>query len=159
MRERVLIAAKELGLEIKVTTLPSPTRTVGEAASAVGCPDRQIAKSIVFVADGDPVLCIASGAHQVDPDRVCEEFDAADARQATPDEVRVATGCPVGGVAPFGHGLPVLLDADLLGERRVYASGGDCNTLIEIDPRQLADRTGARVAPIGAERRSSAPAT
>ena len=154
----MLIAARKLGLEVRVVTFATPTRTVAEAASAVGCPDRQIAKSIVFVADGEPVLCVASSAHPVDPERVCEALDCAEARQATPGEVRVATTCPVGGVAPVGHDLPVLVDADLLGERRVYASGGDCNTLLELDPHELVRRTGAKVAPVGAPRPSRAPA-
>ena len=30
------------------------TRTVADAATAVGCDEAEIAKSIVFVADGDP---------------------------------------------------------------------------------------------------------
>ena len=33
---------------------------------AVGCQEAEIAKSIVFVADGDPVVCVASGRHRID---------------------------------------------------------------------------------------------
>ncbi len=86
--------ARELGLDVEVTTLDRPTRTVQEAASAVGCQDGEIAKSLVFVCDGDPVLVVASGAHRVDMDKVADILDCAEVRQATPDEVRVATGFP-----------------------------------------------------------------
>jgi prolyl-tRNA editing enzyme YbaK/EbsC (Cys-tRNA(Pro) deacylase) len=138
MREKVVRAARGLGLEVSVTTLDAPTRTAREAAGAVGCPERQIAKSIVFVADGEPVVCVASGAHRVDTDRLCEALDCAEVRQASPDEVRAATGYPVGGVPPFGHELPVVLDSALLDEARVYAAGGDGNTLFEVEPHRLA---------------------
>ena len=150
MREKVIQAAKELGLDVDVTTLEAPTRTVPEAAAAVGCEAAEIAKSIVFVADGEPVLAIASGAHRVDAGKLCEALDCAEVRQAAPDEVRAATGFPVGGVPPFGHALPVVLDEGLLAHGRVWAAGGDGNTLFEVDPRKLADCVGARIAAIAA---------
>jgi len=65
MNERVLMAARELGLKVDMTKFERPTRTVNEAAEAVGCQPAQIAKSIVFVADGDPLVVIASGAHRM----------------------------------------------------------------------------------------------
>ena len=151
MRDRVVQAARQRGLDVRITTLDAPTRTVGEAAAAVGCRPSEIAKSIVFVVDGDPVVCVASGAHRVDPAKVCMATDCAEARQASPDEVRAATGFPVGGVAPLGHDLPTILDEALLDHQRVWAAGGDGCSLFEVDPRVLAERTGARVAPIGAD--------
>ncbi len=151
MREKVVTAARGLGLDVSVTTLSEPTRTVSQAASAVGCTDCRIAKSIVFIADGEPVVCVTSGSHRVDVDRLCEAIDCADARPATPDEVRAATGFAVGGVPPFGHDLPVVFDAALLDEETIYAAGGDGNTLFEVDPRRLADCTHARVTPLGSD--------
>ena len=150
MREKVIQAAKELGLEVDVTTLDEPTRTVPEAAAAVGCQAAEIAKSIVFVADGEPIVAVASGAHRVDTEKLCLALDCAEIRQAAADEVRAATGFPVGGVPPFGHALPVVLDEELLRHDRVWAAGGDGNTLFEVDPRKLADCVDARIASIAA---------
>jgi prolyl-tRNA editing enzyme YbaK/EbsC (Cys-tRNA(Pro) deacylase) len=53
-------------------------------------------------------------------------------------------------VPPFSHGLPVVIDQALLDEGRVWAAGGDGNTVFEVDARQLAACTHALVAPIGA---------
>ncbi len=78
----------------------------------------------MFVADGDPVLCIASGSHRVDPGRLADALDVAEVRQASPDEVRAATGFSVGGVPPFGHDLPVVFDESLLDHERVCAAAG-----------------------------------
>ena len=149
MREKVNAKAKELGLDVNVTTLDRPTRTVQEAAKAVGCEPAEIAKSLVFVADGEPVLVVASGAHRVDMDKVADVIDAAEIRQASPDEVRTATGFSVGGVAPFGHDLPVVLDETLLAHTQIWAAGGDGNTLFCVEPRKLADCIDARVADVG----------
>jgi prolyl-tRNA editing enzyme YbaK/EbsC (Cys-tRNA(Pro) deacylase) len=148
MRDKVVHSARELGLDVDVRRLETSTATVEEAARAVGCARAQIAKSLVFVADGDPVLCIASGEHRVNLDRLCEALDCAESRQASPDEVRAATGFAVGGVPPFGHGLPVVLDESLLEHDLVWAAGGDGHSLFAVDPRRLADCVSATVAPV-----------
>jgi prolyl-tRNA editing enzyme YbaK/EbsC (Cys-tRNA(Pro) deacylase) len=150
MRDKVIDAARKLGLEVDVRRLEDSTATSRDAAAAVGCVEAQIAKSLVFVADGDPVLVITSGAHRVDPDRLCEALDCAEVRQATPDEVRAATGFGVGGVPPFGHGLPVVLDETLLDHDLVWAAGGDGHSVFAISPQRLAECTEARVAPVAA---------
>jgi prolyl-tRNA editing enzyme YbaK/EbsC (Cys-tRNA(Pro) deacylase) len=149
VREKVVKRAAELGLPVDVRRLDRPTRTVQEAARAVGCLDAQIAKSIVFVADGDPVIVIVSGEHRIDEGKLADLLDVAEVRQASGDEVRAATGFSPGGVAPFAHGLPVVLDEALLRHDRVYAAGGDGNSLFEVDPQALVSCTNARVAPIG----------
>jgi len=148
MRQRVIDTARELGLEVHVRRLPEATATVADAARAVGCEEAEIAKSLVFVADGDPVLCIASGSHRVNLGLLADAFDVAEVRQATPDEVRAATGFSVGGVPPFGHDLPVVFDESLLKHERVYAAGGDGHSLFEVDPRRLLECTGAVVAAV-----------
>ena len=151
MREKVLSAARDLGLDIDVRRLDGSTATVRDAATALGCEEARVAKSLVFVADGDPVICIASGAHRVDVEKLCQALDCAEARQAGADEVRAATGFAVGGVPPFGHGLPVVLDETLLEHETVWAAGGDGRSLFEIDPSRLVDCTGATVAPVAAD--------
>jgi len=145
VRERVIETARELGLEVDVKTLDTPTRTVAEAAEAVGTDPSHIAKSLVFVADGEPLVVVASGGHRVDPDLLAVACDCAEVRQASADEVQAATGFKVGGVPPFGHGLPVMVDASLLEHDVVYAAGGDGNTLFKVDPRKLVEATKARV--------------
>jgi prolyl-tRNA editing enzyme YbaK/EbsC (Cys-tRNA(Pro) deacylase) len=149
VREKVRDAARELGLDLTVRSLEQSTRTVREAATAVGCDEAMIAKSIVFVCDGDPVVCVTSGAHRIDEERVALALDCAAARAATPDEVRAATGYPVGGVPPFAHGLPILFDEALLHHERIWAAGGDVNSLFEVDPRDLIQCVSAEVVPLG----------
>jgi prolyl-tRNA editing enzyme YbaK/EbsC (Cys-tRNA(Pro) deacylase) len=149
VKAKVTESARELGLELSVQRLESSTRTVTDAAHAVGCEEAEIAKSIVFIADGEPVVCIASGEHLIDTDKLADALDVAEVRQAGADEVRAATGFAIGGVPPFGHGLPVVFDAALLRYERVWAAAGDPHSLFCENPHKLADCTGATVADIG----------
>jgi prolyl-tRNA editing enzyme YbaK/EbsC (Cys-tRNA(Pro) deacylase) len=150
MRDRLADSARDLGIELKVQRLADTTRTVKDAAVAVGADEAEIAKSIVFVADGDPVVCVASGRHRIDTDKLAEALDVAEVRQATAQEVRAATGFAIGGVPPFGHDLPVIFDEELLRHERVWAAGGDPHTLFAVDPRELSESIHARVLAVGA---------
>ena len=150
MRDRLAECARDLGLDVRVQRLEASTRTVRDAAEAVGCSEAEIAKSIVFVADGDPVLCVASGRHRIDTDKLADALDVAEVRQAAPDEVRAATGFAIGGVPPFGHDVPVLFDESLLDHERVWAAAGDPHSLFCVNPRELAECISARVVAVGA---------
>ena len=149
MRDRLAECARELGIRVQVQRLEGSTRTVADAAVAVGCEEAEIAKSIVFVADGEPVVCVASGQHRVDTEKVADALDVAEVRQAAAEEVRAATGFAIGGVPPFGHDLPVLFDEELLRHSRVWAAAGDPNSLFEVDPRELASCNRARIVALG----------
>jgi prolyl-tRNA editing enzyme YbaK/EbsC (Cys-tRNA(Pro) deacylase) len=149
MRSKVKEAARELGLAVELKTLDDSTATVAQAAGALGVQEGQIAKSIVFVMDGEPVVVVASGRHRIDRNKVCDALDCAEGRIASSDEVRAATGFAIGGVPPIGHGLPVVFDAALMDYEVIYAAGGDGNTLFEVAPRELAGCLHALVAPVG----------
>jgi prolyl-tRNA editing enzyme YbaK/EbsC (Cys-tRNA(Pro) deacylase) len=149
VRDRVADCARELGLRVQVQRLAASARTVKDAALAVGCEEAEIAKSIVFVADGDPIVCVASGRHRIDTERLADVLDVAEVRQAAPDEVRAATGYAVGGVPPFGHDVPILFDEALLRHERIWAAAGDPHSVFEVDPHELARCVGARVVAVG----------
>jgi prolyl-tRNA editing enzyme YbaK/EbsC (Cys-tRNA(Pro) deacylase) len=149
VRDHLADCARDLGIEVRPQRLNDSTRTVKDAAAAVGCDEAEIAKSIVFVADGDPVVCVASGRHRIDTEKLAELLDVAEVRQAKADEVRAATGFAIGGVPPFGHDLPVLFDEELLNHERVWAAAGDPHSLFEVDPRELASCIRARIVELG----------
>jgi prolyl-tRNA editing enzyme YbaK/EbsC (Cys-tRNA(Pro) deacylase) len=146
MRDKVVQGARELGLEPDVRRLDAAPGSVEEAARAVGCDADEVAGSALFVCDGEPVVCVVSGERRVDPDKLAEARDCAEVREAGPDEVRAATGCPVGAVPPVGDGLPVVVEAALLRRRRIWLPAGDPQSYIGLDPNELVDRVGAEVA-------------
>jgi prolyl-tRNA editing enzyme YbaK/EbsC (Cys-tRNA(Pro) deacylase) len=148
MRSKVIDSARDLGLDVNVARLPDMRASVADAAAAVGCGSARIASCVVFVADGDPVVCIASADCAVDTELVADALDVAEVRPASGGETRAATGFPIAGVPPLGHGLPVVVDVALLAHATVWTAGGDGHTLVELEPRRLASCTAATVAAI-----------
>ncbi len=110
----------------RVRLLPEAVHTAPAAAAALGVEVAQIANSLIFDADGEPLLVLTSGAHRVDTAKVAAVLGAARVRRAAPDFVREHTGQAIGGVAPVGHPKPVrtLVDADLARYDEIWAAGG-----------------------------------
>ncbi|HVF04842.1 MAG TPA: YbaK/EbsC family protein [Frankiaceae bacterium] len=144
---RVLNALAAAGVEAEIVEIPEGTPTAAAAAAALGVEVGRIANSLVFTADGEPLLVMTSGAHRVDTAVVGARLGAT-VRRADPETVRAATGFPIGGVAPVGFPAPVrvLVDEDLLGYGTVWAAGGTPHTLFEITPADLVRATGGEVA-------------
>jgi prolyl-tRNA editing enzyme YbaK/EbsC (Cys-tRNA(Pro) deacylase) len=100
--------------------------TAVAAAAALGVQVGQIANSLIFTADDEPLLVLTSGAHRVDTAKVAALVGTASVKRATADFVRQHTGQPIGGVAPIGHPKPVrtLVDVALAGHAEIWAAGG-----------------------------------
>ena len=141
---RFLEAARALEHPVEVRRFPEGTKTAEDAARAIGCQVGQIVKSLVFVADGEPVLALTSGANRVDTGRLAQLADAKTVRRADPEEARSATGFAVGGTPPFGHPtrLRTFLDRDLLGHEEVWAAAGTPDSVFRTSPSEL--QTSAR---------------
>jgi len=147
--ERFAASASELGIEVSVRSYPEGTRTAIDAAAAVGCDVDQIVKSLVLMADDQPVLVLCSGANRVDMAKVGAEF-GGEVRMANADEVRAATGFAIGGAPPFGHPapLPTLVDPHLLTFDEVWAAAGRPDSVFPLTPGDLMAGSGARPADI-----------
>ena len=112
--------------EGQVIMLPDAVTTAAAAAAALGVEVGQIANSLIFNADGGPLLVLTSGAHRVDTAKVAELLGMESIKRATPEFVREHTGQPIGGVAPLGHPKPVptLVDVALGAFPVIWAAGG-----------------------------------
>jgi Cys-tRNA(Pro) deacylase len=137
--ERVAESLRVSAIEARVEEFSQPTGTAAEAASAVGCEPAQIVKTVVFVCDGNAVLALVPGDRRADPAKVARAAGRAEARVATADEVRAATGFEPGGVAPFGSRtpLPVFLERSLLAHELVWIGAGSPRHVAVIGPRDL----------------------
>lgn len=125
--------------------LPDSVHTAALAAEALGCPVGAIANSLLFDADGDPVLVLTSGAHRVDTTRVAAAIGVGGLARATPDFVRTHTGQAIGGVSPFGHPVPVptYVDPWLRGHDVVWAAAGHPAAVFSTEYDELVALTGA----------------
>jgi len=132
--------------------LDDSARTAAEAADALGIEVGQIASSLIFLADGDPVLVVASGGHRVDTMELAAVLEVNEIAKASADEVRKATGFAIGGVAPVGHPRPLRTIVDIALSRfdEVWAAGGHPHYVFPTSYDELLRITAGEAAEIGA---------
>lgn len=140
----------QLGAAGEVRELAEPAPTAVSAAEQVGCEVGAIANSLIFDADGQPLLILTSGAHRVDPAFVAARLGYAAVKRADPDFVRAATGQTIGGVAPVGHPKPIrtLVDSWLDRHDVVWAAGGHKNAVFPTSYAELLKLTGGEPAEV-----------
>jgi prolyl-tRNA editing enzyme YbaK/EbsC (Cys-tRNA(Pro) deacylase) len=146
--ERFTEAAQRLGVDPQIRRFPEGTKTAADAAQAIGCDVAQIVKSLVFMADGHAVIAFTSGANRVDPSKLARVAGASEARRASPEEARAATGFAVGGTPPFGHPDPMTayLDPALLAFQEIWAAAGTPDSVFPLSPSELQRAAGAQTA-------------
>jgi prolyl-tRNA editing enzyme YbaK/EbsC (Cys-tRNA(Pro) deacylase) len=149
---RVQEALAAAGSSARVEVLGESTRTANDAARAVGCPLGAIVKSLLFLAEGQPVLVLASGDRQVDTARLAGLLGIGrkKLKMADVEAVRRHTSYAVGGVPPLSHPqrLPTYVDSELARFDKVYAAAGSANAVFAIDREELVRMVGGRLADI-----------
>jgi prolyl-tRNA editing enzyme YbaK/EbsC (Cys-tRNA(Pro) deacylase) len=157
--ERVRAALIEQGVGDVIVHLPDSARTAQMAADAISKHFRidvsvgAIVKSLIFLADAQPVLALIAGDRRGSRNKLKVTLDAAQVQIADAESVRAATGYAIGGVPPLAHAtpLPVLIDQSLGRFETVYASAGHPHTIFPIAFAQLVAVTQGRVVDIADE--------
>jgi prolyl-tRNA editing enzyme YbaK/EbsC (Cys-tRNA(Pro) deacylase) len=149
--ERVAAALRAAGAQGQVRRLDASARTAQQAADQLGCDVGAIANSLVFDADGAPLLILTSGAHRVEPARVAAGHGLRRLGRADPDFVRAHTGFPIGGVAPVGHPEPLrtLVDVALKQYDEIWAAAGHPHSVFPTTFEELVRITGGVPAEVG----------
>ncbi|MFT4260418.1 YbaK/EbsC family protein [Microbacterium sp.] len=137
----------DAGIETAVRVLPDSARTAAGAAAAIGCDVAAIANSLVFLADGEPILVMTSGGHRVDLAAVAAHIGADEVVMAPASVVREATGQAIGGVAPAGHParLRTYIDEHLRSFDEIWAAAGHPHTVMPLTFADLERLTGGTV--------------
>jgi prolyl-tRNA editing enzyme YbaK/EbsC (Cys-tRNA(Pro) deacylase) len=148
--ERFLSGAILAGIAPDIHRFPEGTRTSADAAAAVGSELGEIAKSILFIVGGDPVLVIASGDNRIDEEALARWGNASSARIASLDEVREITGFVAGGTPAVGllKSVTVLADSALARYRWLWSAGGTPDTVYPVALDRLIAASGARWAEV-----------
>jgi prolyl-tRNA editing enzyme YbaK/EbsC (Cys-tRNA(Pro) deacylase) len=121
---------RDRGLDVEVRELAESTRTVADAAAAVGVETGQIVKSLVFTSPaGAHALVLCAGDRRVDTSVLGDGW-----RTATASEVRAATGFSIGGVPPLGHNQPLrtVVDSSLRRFESVWCAAGTPNAVFHV---------------------------
>ena len=141
--DRVTAALSAQGVDARVVWFDDAVTTAQLAADALGVEVGQIANSLVFTLDHEPILVLTSGAHRVDTHWLGEQLGGHIGR-ASKEVVKQATGQVIGGVAPVGHPAPVrtFVDTDLAAYDEVWAAAGHAKTVFPTTFDELVRITG-----------------
>jgi prolyl-tRNA editing enzyme YbaK/EbsC (Cys-tRNA(Pro) deacylase) len=91
---------------------------------------------------------MVSGPNRLDAAKLAAAAGGAEVGRVGADQVRAATGYPIGGVPPLGHAnqLRTFFDEDLLEFEVVWAAAGTPRHVFSVEPRRLVEVTAAHVA-------------
>jgi prolyl-tRNA editing enzyme YbaK/EbsC (Cys-tRNA(Pro) deacylase) len=143
-------ALNNFNLGIEIQFFDATTATSQQAADNIGCELGAIAKSMAFMADGKPVLVVASGDQRVYSKKLALLLGISRKRVriATPEQCVEFYGYAPGGVPPVGlhtEGITVYIDDSLQRYETVYAAGGEHNAIFPILLSQLIKITGGQI--------------
>jgi prolyl-tRNA editing enzyme YbaK/EbsC (Cys-tRNA(Pro) deacylase) len=133
------------GIEVREFVEPTPNSAA--AARAVGCSVGEIAKSILVLVGGTPVVVVTSGDAKVKNTKLKQAMGlTGKVRLPEAEDVVRHTGYAPGGVCPFllPDGLPVLIDSSLRRFPKVYAAAGNDHSAVPVTVEQLLAVTGGR---------------
>jgi len=147
---RVRTYLADHGAADRISVLADSTRTAVEAAQTLGVEVGQIASSLLFYVDGEPVLVVASGAQRVNTTKLAQAMSAQAVRKPDAQEVKAATGFAIGGVAPVAHStqVTVLVDRSLAQFDEVWAAAGHPFAVFATSYSELLNLTGGRPADV-----------
>ncbi|MEJ2749167.1 MAG: YbaK/EbsC family protein, partial [Anaerolineae bacterium] len=138
------IADNEIKAEI--VHLDADVLTVADAAEVMGVRPDQIIKTVLFLADGEPVLVIASGLARIAWKRLADYLGVSRRRLKTGNaqQVQTITGYVVGAVPPFGHeqALRTIVEQSVYDEAVVYGGGGEIDALMRLETAVLRQVVG-----------------
>lgn len=130
---------------IPVRTYAEDTPTAATAAAAVGCSVGEIAKTLLFMVGGEPVVVVTAGDRKVKGSKL-KRATGRRGKVRLPDagEVERHTGYRPGGVCPFllPKELPVVVDGSLRRFATVYPAAGDDHTAVPVSADRLLELTG-----------------
>lgn len=133
--------------DLEIILFDQSTHTADLAAQALGVESAQIAKTLVFLADGQPLLVVTCGDKKIDTKKLGKVVGVKKVRFADAVTVADATGFPPGGVSPIGlaNNIPLYLDQSLWKYAIVYAAAGTANSALPVSPDRLCEITGAKI--------------
>jgi len=127
--------------------MPEPARTASRAAVVLGLEPHQIVKSVLFRADGKPVMVMIPGDSMVDYSKLKAELKASRLRLLNADEVRQITGYLIGCTPPVAlkTDIPRYIDLHALREDVVYTGGGEPEMILKIRSYDLVRAADAEI--------------
>lgn len=139
------------GIRYELHVVDGPTMTAQDAAAQLHVPLETIIKSILFTDEKQtPILAILTGDRRADRKKLASVVGSSGVRVGTRELAKECTGFEVGVMPPLAHKNKItnVIDQKVMSFNKVYGGSGTKEALMEIDPRDIARLTDARIADI-----------
>lgn len=129
---------RQFGAQDRILEFDVSSATVALAAEALHCEPGRIAKTLSFMAGGQPMLIVFAGDARIDNRKYKDRFGVK-AKMMTAEEIESLTGLQFGGVCPFGipETIDIYLDVSLRRFNPVYPACGSGNSAIGVSLEEL----------------------
>jgi prolyl-tRNA synthetase len=87
----------------------------------------QLVKTMVFIADGEPVAALVRGDRQIEEVKLKNLLGAAEVEMAAEKQVFEITGVPTGYLGPVGLGIKIVADQEVAAMVNFYVGGNEKN--------------------------------
>lgn len=95
-------------------------KTIEEVARFLGLPQTSLMKTLVLIADSQPVVAVLRGDHQLSETKFQSAVGCQEFRPAHPEEIRELFGASAGSLGPVKlEGVRILVDEALRGRRNM----------------------------------------
>jgi Cys-tRNA(Pro) deacylase len=145
------------GVETQIHVFAESTENAFLAAEALGVELGQIVKSVIFLADGKPVLILMSGDMNSDTKKLKKLLGARKVRIADAETVLAVTGYPVGAVPPLAHrqAMPTYMDESLKRFSQIYPAAGTTRNMFATTFEELLRLTEAQIVNVGISKKKT----
>ncbi|MCF8095861.1 MAG: YbaK/EbsC family protein [Desulfobacteraceae bacterium] len=124
LEERIIKMLKENGADYELAE-HEPVYTNPAMAEALGVSEAQTVKSLVLATkEGEMIVAVLPGNRKVEWKRLASAAGTKKVSFAKPEAVAETVGCEVGCVPPFGHGLAVYMERELVEKDKIYFNPG-----------------------------------
>ena len=136
--EKVYAWLEERGFADRITEHTETIDTVGHAAQQIGCSEAEIAKTLSFLVEDQPVVVVMAGDGRVNSSKFKAQFHTKP-HMVPRDRVEELIGFAPGGVCPFGvpEGIPIWLDVSMKRFEYVHPAGGNEFLSVKLTPDEL----------------------
>ena len=146
---------QSLGVQHEFVTLSDHIKGTEQLAELLDLEPCSVVRTLVFIADGQPVLAMVPGDRRADKGKLKKHLSAARLMLATEHEVFEITDYMVTALPPvaFKSSVIAIADHSLTGTNIVYTAGGDPNIVLKLRASDLVKATKAALADICAASR------
>lgn len=138
------------GIQHEIFALESSAKTAKHMAAILGLKPGEIAKVLIFVADGEPIMVIIPGDKKADRGKIKKTLGKDKIKFADVRIVLDITDYCIGATPPVAHKkeIPCLVDSHIMKRAIIYTGGGEASMVLKMRSDDLKKVTKGKVAEI-----------